>query len=82
MTNGLSSLTRAVLRVGDGRGFMTTRGNHLGHEDRIIITAAHCLPFLRSCHPARYLNEETYKKLLGPIGGKRSVWASCLLVDG
>jgi hypothetical protein len=71
----------AVLRVGHGRGFVTARQNHRGHEERIIITAAHCLPFLPPCHPARYLEEETYKRLLGPLSGKRTVWATCLFAD-
>jgi hypothetical protein len=31
---------RAVVRVGDGRGFVVSAGD----DDRYIITAAHCLP--------------------------------------
>jgi hypothetical protein len=81
---------RAVLRVGDGRGFVVERRNHLGWNDRIIITAAHVIANatlgngtegLPSCHPARYLDEETYPHLLGPLGGDCTVWAACLFVD-
>jgi hypothetical protein len=80
----------AVLKVGDGRGFVVKRRNYLGLEERIVITAAHCIERalradrkrrLPSCHPARYLAEETYKKLLGPLGTKPTVFATCLFVD-
>jgi hypothetical protein len=71
----------AVLKVGDGRGFVVDCRQHLGFDERIIITAAHCLPFIPPPHPARYLNEETYQKLLGPLEGEPTVWAMCLFVD-
>ena len=83
-------LTRAILGVGSGRGFVVERRNYLGHEERIIITAAHCLEFaflandregLPPCHPGRHLEEETYSKLLAPLGKKPTVWAACLFVD-
>jgi hypothetical protein len=89
--HGDERLTRAVLRVGDGRGFVVSRKNHLGHAEKIIITAAHCLPRLPppyehllqlpTPHPARYLEEETYPRLLSPLGIEPVVWASCLFVD-
>jgi hypothetical protein len=81
---------RAVLRVGDGRGFVVEHRNHLGWSERIIITAAHVIAHaalgdgtegLPSCHPARYLNEETYPRLLGPLGSDCTVWAQFLFVD-
>jgi hypothetical protein len=37
-------LKRAVLRVGDGRGFVVSSRNSIGGHERIVITAAHCLP--------------------------------------
>ena len=70
----------AILKVGDGRGFVVTLHRHPGGEERIVITAAHCLPKLPRPHPARYIEEETYARLLGPLGGKRAVWARCLFV--
>lgn len=82
-------LKRAVLKVGDGRGFVVTR-NYRDREERIVITAAHCIEHatradgeqgLPSCHPARGLAEETYRDLLGPLGGKTTVCATCLFVD-
>jgi hypothetical protein len=67
------------------------RRNHFGHNERIIITAAHCLPRLPpphehllqlpTPHPARYLQEETYQHLLAPLRSKCTVWATCLFVD-
>ncbi len=73
-------LTRGVLRVGGGRGFVAERRDRF--LERIVITAAHCLPKkLPSCHPHRPLHECTYGKLLGPLGGKRAVWAECIFVD-
>jgi hypothetical protein len=66
---------RAVLRVGDGRGFVVEYRNHFGWNERIIITAAQVIAHailgnetegLPSCHPARYLNEETLAALRKP----------------
>jgi Trypsin-like peptidase domain len=83
-------LARAVLRVGEGRGFVVTHRGQLGDEERIVITAAHCLAHakladgtkgLPPCHPARHLAEETYPSLLGPLGTEPTVWATCLFVD-
>jgi Trypsin-like peptidase domain len=74
-------IARAMLRVGGGRGFVVRRRTYIGHEEPIIITAAHCLPHLPPPHPARNLEEETYQMLLAPLGGKPTVWATCLFVD-
>ena len=85
-----NSLTRAVLQVGDGRGFVVTHRNYLGRRERVVITAAHCLEHavlmngnegLPACHPGRGLDEETYPKLLGTLRGAPTVWAACLFVD-
>jgi Trypsin-like peptidase domain len=72
----------AVLKVGDGRGFVVTLDRYpSGDERRVVITAVHCLPKVPPAHPARYLEEYTYARLLGPLGGKRTVWAECLFAD-
>jgi Trypsin-like peptidase domain len=92
MTNAPSThaLSRAVLRVGGGRGFVVRCMNHLKLENQIVITAAHCLQEallanrqrgLPICHPGRYVEEETYSKLLGPLRARHTVWAACLFVD-
>jgi Trypsin-like peptidase domain len=69
--------TSAVLRVGDGRGFVVECRGY-----RVVITAAHCLPHFPPPHAASYLKERTYPKLLGPLSGRRrTAWAECLFVD-
>jgi hypothetical protein len=74
-------MNSAILKVGGGRGFVVTLHRHPGGDERIVITAAHCLPYLPPCHPGRYLHEYTYQRLLGPLDGKRTVWAECVFVD-
>ena len=74
----------AVIRVGDGRGFIVKDAGRarLGwRNERIVITAAHCLPFLPPCHAFSYLEDRTYKALLGPLGQEPTVWAECLFAD-
>jgi hypothetical protein len=51
------------------------------HQDRIIVTAAHCLPHFPKAHPARHPEEHTYARLLGPLGTEPTVWAECLFAD-
>ena len=63
-------LTEAVVRVGDGRGFIVENAG-----ERLIITAAHCLPQVPPCHPARHLYEYTYPNLVGALGATPAVWA-------
>lgn len=72
--------TRAVLRVGDGRGFVV-EGKYGRHPQRLVITAAHCLPSLPPCHGASHLEERTYGTLLGPLGEDATVCAECLFAD-
>jgi hypothetical protein len=72
-----AALTQAILRVGDGRGFAV----NLEHQYSAVITAAHCLPRLPSCHPGAYSSDRTYKALLGPLAAEPTVWAECLFAD-
>ena len=72
----IDPLLQAVVRVWHGRGFVV---EHEGY--RLIVTAAHCLPSFPPPHPGSFLEERTYKTLLGPLGGKRTVWAECLFAD-
>src|SRR5262245_9281897 len=73
----MESAKRAVIAVGDGRGFVVEgRGEKL-----CVITAAHCLPHLPPPDPASNLEEVTYPNLLGRIGESPSVWAECLFAD-
>ena len=68
-------LTRSVLRVGEGRGFVVRLG-----ADMAVITAAHCLPCLPVCH-ASSVYERTYQALIGPLGAEPRVCAECLFAD-
>jgi hypothetical protein len=67
---------KAILVVGDGRGFVISH-----RHQRLIVTAAHCLPFFPPCHGASYTEERTYPKLLAPLGAQPEVWAECLFAD-
>jgi Trypsin-like peptidase domain len=66
-----------VLTVGDGRGFVVTcRG------ERLVVTAAHCLPFFPPPFAGSGLEDRTYKGLLAPLGSsERAVWGECLFAD-
>lgn len=68
--------TDAVIRVGEGRGFIIAADGR-----PYVITAAHCLPALPPAHAMSYQEERTFRDLLGPIGGKATVWAECVFVD-
>ncbi len=76
--------TRAVLTVGDGRGFVVEvpRRNPLFRvPERVIITAAHCLPHLPPSHGASHYWERTYANLIGPLGKKPTIWVECYFAD-
>ena len=72
-------LKRAVLRVGDGRGFVVSSRNSIGGHERIVITAAHCLPSFPPCAPAADLEAYTYRDLLGPLNASIAVLQPVLL---
>jgi hypothetical protein len=66
---------KALLRVGDGRGFV------VGSGDRFVITASHCLPELPPCHCGSYPEERTFR-VLGPLSAEAcTITAECLFVD-
>jgi hypothetical protein len=67
----------SVVTVGGGRGFVVNGA----HESRLVVTAAHCLPFFPPCHGASYLEERTYRPLLAPLGKEPVVCAECLFAD-
>lgn len=75
--------TKAVIRVGDGRGFIVEAQQRRGRlviPRRFVITAAHCLPHLPPCHAAAHWYEKTYK-LLGRLDQAPTVYAECLFAD-
>jgi hypothetical protein len=76
MNRPSGNLQDAIVKVGDGRGFVV---EHDG--DRLVITAAHCLPFIPPCMSFSNLEKLTYQELIGPLDGKSTVWAQCLFAD-
>jgi len=72
-------MTNAVIRVGDGRGFII-KEEAVGWR-HLVVTAAHCLPSFPPAHAFSYLEQRTYRELLGPLGGDNTVWAECLFAD-
>src|SRR5688572_22382495 len=76
-----SPLTAAVVRVGDGRGFLVEGTSFSRERERFVITAAHCLPRFPEPHPGSYGEERTYPDLLGPLDGEPSVWAELVFAD-
>lgn len=76
------TFTNAVIKVGDGRGFIieqristaALKSKLIGRirlrpfvEHRLVVTAAHCLPHFPPCHGASLLEERTYARLLGTL---------------
>ena len=73
----LNTMTSAVITVGEGgRGFVVK-----GRYHRLVITAAHCLPFLPPAISFSFTEEKTYQDLLAPLGEQPSIWAECMFVD-
>jgi hypothetical protein len=74
--------TASVLQVGDGRGFLVEVANqYFDYPEKLIMTAAHCLPEMPPCHTGMYLHEKTYSNLVGPLGEKPSLTVECLFAD-
>lgn len=86
-----------VLKVGDGRGFLVKyrvsipplalpalKGLRTMQftEQRVVVTAAHCLPRLPPAHAAAYTEERTHENLLGRLNDVHGrVCAQCLFAD-
>lgn len=87
MSVGLvSDAMRAVVRVGEGRGFVVDALSEWEPgrfaRDRFIITAAHCLPNLPPIYPDRA--DYTYKFLVGRLSDtemETRVSAECVFAD-
>lgn len=82
----------AIIRVGEGRGFVVAEPGDDG--TRFVVTAAHCLPWFPPCASISFTEERTYMALLGPAlrnagddlvradwAKSRTVTAECLFVD-
>jgi len=91
------SAKRAAIKVGGGRGFVTEVIYRIDRRvlsrklqwisarfitERIVMTAAHCLPHLPPAYPNDSVQERTYSALLGPLtDAKPSIMTECLFVD-
>jgi hypothetical protein len=72
MTNAQAT---AIVRVGGGRGFVIESA----FDERLVVTAAHCLPSMPEPHP--WADDTRIWKLLAPLGEKPSIVAECRFVD-
>jgi len=79
---------RAVVRVGEGRGFIVEhrvelprfQGRRMIDVSRLVVTATHCLPFNPNIINKYY--ELPCPNLLGSLDGSvRNVWAQCIFAD-
>ena len=69
-------LTAGVITAGSGRGFVVE-----GAGERVVITAAHCLPFLPPAQSFFEPKERIYGPLLARLGDEPRAWAVCRFVD-
>jgi hypothetical protein len=82
-----SSITSSIVSVGrgGGRGFVIEiPGQRHGRvpvtlRERMIVTAAHCLPSPPTPHP--WAQDSRSWKLLAPLGERPSIVATCRFVD-
>jgi hypothetical protein len=69
-------LKPGVITVGDGRGFVVE-----GAHERLVVTAAHCLPFLPPAMSSLGIEARTYGPLLAPRGEAPRIRAVCRFAD-
>ena len=67
----IERLKSGVITVGQGRGFVVE-----GVGERLVITAAHCLPSLPPALPSFGLEARTYGPLLARRGEAPRAWVS------
>src|SRR5260370_42079172 len=72
----IERLKSGVITVGHGCGFVVE-----GAGERLVITAAHCLPSLPPALPSFGLKARTYGPLLARRGEEPRAWAVCRFVD-
>ena len=72
----VEGLKSGVITVGHGRGFVVE-----GAGERLVITAARCLPFLPPAQSFFGAKERNYGPLLSPLGDEPRAWAVCRFVD-
>ena len=68
---------RAVVAVGEARGFIVEAA-----RERLVVTAAHCLPHLPPAFAPSFTQERTYDQLLGRLADRKpKVRAECVFAD-
>jgi len=72
----IESLESGIITVGHGRGFVVESAG-----ERLVITAAHCLPSLPPALRSFGLEARTYGPLLALRGEEPRAWAMCRFVD-
>ena len=72
----IERLKSGIITVGHGRGFVVE-----GAGERLVITAAHCLPSLPPAQSFFGPKERNYGPLLAPLGSEPRAWAVCRFVD-
>jgi hypothetical protein len=72
----IERLKPGVITVGHGRGFIVEDAG-----ERLVITAAHCLPFLPPALSTFGRESRTYGPLLAPRGEAPRAWAVCRFID-
>src|SRR6201981_3378288 len=72
----IEMLTAGVITAGSGRGFVVE-----GAGERLVITAAHCLPLFPPAQSFFGPKERPFGRLLAPLGDDPRAWAVCRFVD-
>ena len=72
----IEMLTAGVITAGSGRGFVVD-----GARERLVITAAHCLPFLPPAQSFFEPKERIFGPLIARLGDEPRAWAVCRFVD-
>jgi hypothetical protein len=69
----MSDKWNSVIRVGGGRGFIA----NLAGQD-VIVTAAHCVPWLAEFFAG---GDSVANNVVGPLGAEPTISTGCLFVD-
>ncbi|HEX2647791.1 MAG TPA: serine protease [Candidatus Dormibacteraeota bacterium] len=70
------TLKAGVITAGSGRGFVVESAS-----ERLVITAAHCLPSLPPAQSFFEPKKRSYGPLLAPLGDEPRAWAVCRFID-
>ena len=79
----LADAKRSIVRVGSGRGFVAEvpHPRLARFVERVVITAAHCLPELPPPHPAAAIVERTHGSLIGVLSEQPAIACEVLFAD-